>query len=269
MIKLIATDMDGTFLTDDKRMPEGVDAVLAELKKKGIRFVVASGRQYPSLAKHFPNHLDDIVFVAENGAFVLEKQQELFSFQMKPEDVVLCLDVILSIEGMEPVICGKEREYTRNEEIYNRFTSRSLQYEMQLVDDMYVYTEDVLKLFIVFAEGKSVVEGYAQLKERLHDGLCPAISGSNIIDVGVSGVNKGESLGKLQEKWGIAKEETAVFGDQFNDVELLDMGHYSYAMEGSDAGVMAHANFVGGSNNDGFVLQEICRLVGITKNGEK
>lgn len=53
MIKLIATDMDGTFLDSDKRFdPEFID-IFYKLKEKGIKFVIASGNQYYRLYQKF------------------------------------------------------------------------------------------------------------------------------------------------------------------------------------------------------------------------
>lgn len=55
MIKLIATDMDGTFLDSSKRFSMEFFDIFAELRKKGIKFVIASGNQYFRLYKIFTN----------------------------------------------------------------------------------------------------------------------------------------------------------------------------------------------------------------------
>ena len=68
-VKVIVTDMDGTFLNDAKtyNQPRFM-AQYQELKKRGIKFVVASGNQYYQLISFFPELKDEISFVAENGA---------------------------------------------------------------------------------------------------------------------------------------------------------------------------------------------------------
>ncbi|WP_317855498.1 HAD family hydrolase [Chakrabartyella piscis] len=269
MIKLIATDMDGTFLTDDKKMAQDTDAVLAKLKEMGIRFVVASGRQYPSLERHFPNHLEDIIIIAENGAFVAENKEELISYPMKKEDVILCLDVMAKLDRIEPIVCGKYCGYTKSPEIQEFFSRPHLQYEMVLVEDLYSVLDDAIKVSAILYNGKTNQEGYDELRSAIHEGLYVATSGEGSIDIGTLGVNKGAALAKLQERLGITPEETVVFGDQYNDVELLQQGYYSYAMEAAEEGVKKFARFQGGSNNDGFVTKEIRRLIDMEKNGEK
>lgn len=67
-VKLIAVDMDGTFLSDAKTYNRArFLAQYAELKARGIRFVVASGNQFYQLQSFFPEIADEIAFVAENG----------------------------------------------------------------------------------------------------------------------------------------------------------------------------------------------------------
>lgn len=67
MIKLIVSDMDGTLLNDEKQIDKRIYDLLPKMREEGIRFVVASGRQYPSLARDFQEHLPEITVIAENG----------------------------------------------------------------------------------------------------------------------------------------------------------------------------------------------------------
>ena len=71
MIRLIATDMDGTFLDDKGQFDmERLKHLLAQFREKGIYFAVASGRGILSLEKLFHEVRDDIIFIAENGSLV-------------------------------------------------------------------------------------------------------------------------------------------------------------------------------------------------------
>lgn len=57
MIKLIATDMDGTLLDDNKQLPKNFDNIVKRLFNKNIRFVISSGRSYCTLKNSFLNIL--------------------------------------------------------------------------------------------------------------------------------------------------------------------------------------------------------------------
>ena len=72
MIRLIFSDMDGTLLNENGKLPAGFGAMYERLKERGIRFAPASGRQYASLVQTFAAWRDELIFVAENGAMVME-----------------------------------------------------------------------------------------------------------------------------------------------------------------------------------------------------
>ena len=88
-VKMIAVDMDGTFLDDNKQYnAQRFARQYALLKEKGIRFVVASGNQYYQLLRYFPDIKDEIAFVAENGAWVSDSNEEFAPTTVEPNSVV-------------------------------------------------------------------------------------------------------------------------------------------------------------------------------------
>ena len=71
MIRLIASDVDGTLIKDSTPdlYPEMVEAI-KKLKERGILFCAASGRQYESLQNVFRDVAGEIAYIAENGAHI-------------------------------------------------------------------------------------------------------------------------------------------------------------------------------------------------------
>lgn len=86
MIKLIASDIDGTLIQDStpNLYPEMINAI-RELKEKGILFCAASGRQYASLRNVFREAADDIAYIAENGAHIRYQDKDISITPMKRE----------------------------------------------------------------------------------------------------------------------------------------------------------------------------------------
>jgi hypothetical protein len=78
MIKFIATDMDGTLLNKHNEINNEFFEIFEKLENKNIKFAAASGRQYFNLAKRFEPIKDRMMFIAENGTFVVYKGEELF-----------------------------------------------------------------------------------------------------------------------------------------------------------------------------------------------
>ncbi len=70
MIKLIAMDMDGTFLGKEGVLPEGAIAEIQRLADKGVVFVVASGRSLDSIEAMFEPVKDIMGIIAENGSII-------------------------------------------------------------------------------------------------------------------------------------------------------------------------------------------------------
>ena len=86
MIKLIASDIDGTLIKDSTPdlYPEMVWAI-KKLKEKGILFCAASGRQYESVRNVFREVADDIAYIAENGAHIRYQGKNISVTPMKRE----------------------------------------------------------------------------------------------------------------------------------------------------------------------------------------
>ena len=66
-MKLLATDMDGTFLRDDKSYSEEFNDLYKQMLKQDIQFVIASGNQYEALACKFDEEIkNDLYYLCEN-----------------------------------------------------------------------------------------------------------------------------------------------------------------------------------------------------------
>ena len=104
---------------------------------------------------------------------------------------------------------------------------------------------------------------FRKVRAALDESLNLVTSGEGCMDTGIYGVNKGTAVAALQELWGITPEETMVFGDQYNDVDMFDKAHYSFAMAGAVEGVKKKARFIAGSNNEGGVVKAIREITGV------
>lgn len=101
-IKLIAVDMDGTFLSDQKTYNrERFLAQYQQMKTQGIRFAVASGNQYYQLISFFPEIAHEISFVAENGGWVVSEGQDIFNGDLAKSDFTAIVDHLLTRADVE------------------------------------------------------------------------------------------------------------------------------------------------------------------------
>ena len=92
-IKLVATDLDGSLLYSDKRVPEEFAEFV--INHPEIKVVIASGRQYANIRTLFPDIADKLTYIAENGGIVVDNGENLFVDSMNNEDVKNAIEIII------------------------------------------------------------------------------------------------------------------------------------------------------------------------------
>lgn len=264
-IKMIAVDMDGTFLNDQKKYNEERFKKLFDLlQEKEIKFVVASGNQYFQLRSFFPDLYKSIAFVAENGANILIGEDHVYHAELRPEKIVQTLDVLEELAPMNLILCGKQSAYLSNTVSQELFERASFYYpKLEKVEDLYTLAkgeETIFKFALSFDE-QEAAEKLTALKHSLGEGLIPVSSGHGDIDLIIPGVHKLNGLRLLGKKWGISEDEIATFGDSGNDFEMIQQIKHSFAMENGQPKIKEAATTIIGSNNTEAVLDTIQAIV--------
>ncbi|MGT2866792.1 Cof-type HAD-IIB family hydrolase [Streptococcus fryi] len=265
MIKVIATDMDGTFLDDKGSYDrQRFEHILTQLKERDIRFVVASGNHMERLAMIFDGMVDDISYVAENGAHVIEQGYEIVHHHLAKEDVFACLDyfqgkhkeyrvIVQTDQGMFMVdgATFNPDEFMISEEQMSAFLSR-----ITFISDFNLLPQDAsyIKMSMMFPieQCDALI---ADFNAHFTGNITAVTSGYGSVDMSATGIHKAWGLQKLLERWEVSPEEVMAFGDADNDIELLKMAGYSYAMTNASDKVKAAANFIAPHHRDQGVLE--------------
>ena len=106
MIRLVAADMDGTLLNSRGEIPAGFGDAVRALSGNGVRFAVASGRQYEGVVNYFDGLRDEIIFLCENGARVVWRGEDIFLSEVPFPKLSEPAELIRSIPNAYPLICG-------------------------------------------------------------------------------------------------------------------------------------------------------------------
>lgn len=231
MIKLIASDIDGTLLhKSGDPMGDSMIKVVQKLIEKGIIFVAASGRQYNNLRGLFAPVQNEIGYIAENGSQIYYKEHSIMQQPIEPEVVKGILEDVYAKDGCEVVIAGKKGTYIQPKgEFFRHYMEEVLKYKLNRVDDIFAVEDDILKISIQDKDGIDAAAEY--FKEKWGNTLSVVTSGIIWMDMLSFGVNKGSAMRALQEKLSIKPEECIAFGDNYNDVEMFEAVGTSYAME--------------------------------------
>jgi len=248
-VKLVVTDMDGTLLNSKSEVSDRFFTIYKQLKKHNIQFIAASGRQYYSIVDRFEDIKDEITIVAENGAFVKHGNQELFTTELPFDSISKSINILRKLNNVYIVLCGKDAAYIETKdktfiEIFKNYYSK-----YRIVNDLTDITEDTFFKIAAYHFDCSETHIYPAVK-HLENELQVIVSGEHWLDISHSNANKGFAIHLLQQKLNISKEETMVFGDYNNDLKMLALADFSYAMENAHPNVKSISKFQTKSNND-------------------
>lgn len=264
-VKMVAVDKDGTFLDDNKQYNRArFAACYQRMKARGIKFVVASGNQYYQLKSFFPDIAGEIAFVAENGAWIIDCDEELFCGAFSRADIDAVLDTLHHghYPGLRYILCGRESAYyfAGTDEAWLE-KMRHYCHRLRPIHNLDDVDDDKLFKFALNLSDDYVEPLMADI-ERLHQGSAAATSsGHGSVDLIVPGNHKGHGLDLLAQRWGIDRREILVFGDGGNDVEMLQQSGFSFAMANAPQKVKDAARFTAPGNNEEGVLQVIEQML--------
>ena len=239
MIRLIVSDIDGTLIPyGEKTLSEELFPLIDRLKRAGILFCPASGRQLHSLRRLFAPVAEELAYVCENGAAVYgpgetERAQPLWGKTPIPRALALelCGD-IAAAPGCHTLISGANVSYIHRDDV--DFARRMTDYTGNLVariTDPTDIEEPILKVSAYCPEG-GAQRALDSLGGRWEGRLPMAVAGPAWLDFTLA--DKGVGLAMLCAGLGISAEAAAAFGDNWNDLAMLEKVGQPWCMEGAD-----------------------------------
>ena len=229
MIRLVACDIDGTLLSGyGAEIPRELFAQIRRLARLGVRFCPASGRQLTSLRRLFAPLADELYYVCENGAVIFGPGRPgpvLSKLEMdRAQAIALCRD-ILAIPGCEVQISGEDRSYLcpRSEGIVTLMRD-IVGNNVTILSSPEEVPEPIVKVAVYSPEGAQAAAPL--LVPRWGRIFRAAISGGEWVDF--NSTDKGSGLRRLCAALDIPLEDTAAFGDSFNDAPMLELAGRAY-----------------------------------------
>jgi len=265
-IKMIASDLDDTLLNSDKLLTERTRATLARAAARGIEFVPASGRFYDAFPEAVRS-LDLVHYaIAINGAEVREVAtgKVIYRSEMplaRALELMEYLDTLPVIydcymDGwgwMTEALQARAAEYTPNVHYLEMLMKKRTP-----VPDLKAFIRerghDIQKsqFFIKNAADKPAV--MAELSRRFPD-LSVVSSVVNNIEVTTRAANKGDALMALADYLHIDRAATMAFGDELNDLSMIEAAGLGVAMGNAAEALKAAADAVTADcNHDGEAL---------------
>ena len=240
MIKLIASDLDGTMFEKGNVIPETNLKAINDINNSNINFTICTGKTY-SL---FKNICQDIgtgygIFGNGNQIINLKTGEEIYRKLLKNEDVLFCINTAKKLNLHVHLYTNKEVitekllymdlrnfELTKND--------KNIDLEFKIVTDIQEYVEienpEILKLVISaekdlaslkkeFAKNKNLQVNLIRKVDKYRDEIIG--KEYEYLDIMPAGINKEQALEVLENYLKIDKSEVLAIGDNLNDLEMI------------------------------------------------
>ena len=264
-LRLVISDMDGTLLDGEGNIPAQLWPLLEIMKDRDVAFVPASGRQCATLSTMFHSHLDGMPIISENGTYVVRDGADVSSSIIDPD---LAHEVIEGVRRLAEdghdvglVVATKSIAYLERGD--DRFVSHVATYyhSHTVVDDLTEHTGDVIKLSIYdFGEASEVTHPTMQRIAPDHQVI---LATPNWVDIMNPGVNKGSAVKAVQADLGVTPDQTAIFGDFLNDLEMMPLAKWSFAMANAHPDIIEASNYVAPSYKENGVITVLAELLDV------
>ncbi|RII11898.1 Sugar phosphatase YidA [Streptomyces sp. YIM 130001] len=269
-IRLIATDLDGTLLRDDKSLSERTVAALAAAETAGIEVFFVTGRP-----ARWMNVVSDHVHghglaICGNGAAVVDLQDGHVNHRFVKIRALEREASLTVVDALRTAVPGTSFAVERAGGIHHELTYPPMHLdaaasiapvEKLLAEDSDVADQPVLKLLAYHPE--LAPDAFLQLaREVIGDraGVTRS-SPTALLEISGPGVSKASTLALCCAERGIGPDEVVAFGDMPNDVEMLTWAGESYAMGNAHPDVIAAASGRTVANNDDGVAVVVERIV--------
>jgi hypothetical protein len=233
-ISVVALDLDGTLLRPDGTISGRVLAALHECHQAGMRVVIATGRQPVSAARVLPDDLPLSGWVCNNGCDVHLDGQCIEQRLMTPGQARRIVQWVERRWPECPITLVMDGRLYLNRKV-------DVTFEYEVADLAAVATDPVAKVVVNLAS----LEGVEEIHDHLPEGCRIVISDNGDWgEIFVSSASKAEGLAVLLKRWGLTLGNVIAFGDETNDLEMLECAGIGVAMGNAGAAPKAVADVI-------------------------
>jgi Cof subfamily protein (haloacid dehalogenase superfamily) len=243
-IKMIVTDLDGTLLRSDKTISNYTIDILRKLREEGVKIVFATARSMAYLTDYLSQiEIDGLCF--SNGSAVMENGIEIKRCTFEKEDQQA---IISRLKNDKTVyrISAKNAVHS----YYNGLSVNDS-------DVYYDFPHDGSELFSSISFRSSKPESVLDFLNTLSGIHYYRVTGEELTDILPKSASKWNAIRFLSEKWHIHTSEIVCFGDDFNDIEMLENCGIGVAVSNALDEVKTVSNYICDSNDEDGVAKWI------------
>lgn len=284
MIRLIASDMDGTLLNNDHDIDIETVEAIRKAEEAGIIFAISTGREYDSVKVLLDKHNIKAQCVLSNGAEYRDEDGNILDvINIKEESAKKIIEILdknkmsARIFTEKGVFTTSTREMALQEIIFRTMSfNPSLTEEearevaenlgfftcLQFIDDLDKFFEEGVEVrkFVAFHSDIELIDKMKKVLGEI-DGLAISSSFRDNIEITDINAQKGIILEKVATKMDIAREDVMILGDSFNDYSMFEIFEETVAMKNAIPEVKAIAKYITDSNDNLGVAKAIYNVI--------
>jgi hypothetical protein len=255
-ISAIVSDVDGTLVTDDKRLTERSRAAVAAVRKSGLPICLISSRP-PRGFVNLQQALEIVTPCAGfNGGVVAASDLTVLEQHLLPPQSARAIVDFLTGQGIDIwVFGGNDWLLSNTAGPYIDLEKRTVGFDPVVVSEFGRALDSTAKIVGVSKDFDRLARCEVALAKLMGDAASVALSQLYYLDSTAPDANKGAGMLALARQLGVPPTEVAVIGDGGNDVAMFEHAGLSIAMGNAQPAVKAQAHLVTASNaEDGFAM---------------
>ncbi len=282
MIRLIASDLDGTLLTQFGRVSEYTAQTIKEIQEKDVRFVVCTGREYYSANMIVGASGVACDYICNSGAtWVDEQGTVIHNVSMQPDMVRTVWDLLMEEHMLTQIVTDGGQAVPQNRAEVTEYLKNILFPALSKASGMdyghdldrflagYLTEYPMERIFSGAAPAYKIMtvsmdrEQMARVRAKLAD-LPLSVVSTSPINLEISGLEarKGIAVQSYAQRFGISPEEILVLGDSENDINMFEVPFaHRIAMGNADQIIKDRATFITKTNREDGAAYAMRRFV--------
>jgi len=262
MIKLVATDIDGTIFIPEKEFTQGVKDCINRLSRVGVKVVLVTGRMNAAASKIAKDLNLNTPVVSYQGGLVVENGEKLYERYLTEEQTERIL-IWAKKENIHINLYNDDVLYSESECYEVQRYCKNLHTEHTIKKFSEITKDKINKLLAIDYSNPDRITKYEKELQDIFPDLYIVKSTPYFLEFSNPEASKKCAVEFLQNYWGLKKEEILTIGDQNNDIALLQAGGIKVAMGNATDELKEIADYITDAvYEDGFVkaMERFCYI---------
>ena len=276
-IKMIAADLDGTLLKDDKTIDPYTLEIISKVVEKDVTFVIATGRPYNGVPEELLGIKGIRYAMTSNGARVVDIHtgESVIQKLLPKEKGLKALEIGSKYDTLQEIYYSGQgyadkdklnnvKKYHKNPNMWEYFLRTRKQVD-SVMDMAHETDQDMDKMQMLFPYDDERAKAWEEIRKI--EGINAVDSIGYNIEVTSKEAHKGAALLELADMLNIKADEIMAFGDGDNDASMIKSAGFGVAMGNAGEKARAAADYITDSNDNNGVANAINKFV--LMRGEK